>query len=307
MRVVQDAGRRRREKIRQRVVADGFVRIETLADEFQVSLMTIHRDLHELESRGWLRKVRGGATSRPSNLFHGDVMHRAATMSGAKQELAEVARSLLQPGQSVILDDSTTVHHVVASLPSLTPLTVITNSLAVAGAVAQEPDIDLIVLGGSYFPAYDAFLGMQTVNAVKALRADVLLMSTTAVTNDRCFHQSQETVQVKRALMESAAYRVLLVDHTKFSKVGLHELAGLDDFDLVVVDSGTDDETAEHLAGLDVEVRIAEPLTETGPAERAMTGQPSPPSPARARDRAIASEPSSSIRSVSRRKRKAES
>lgn len=269
-------GRERRERIRRRVVSEGFVRIDTLADEFQVSAMTIHRDLHELESRGWLRKVRGGATSRPSTLFHGDVAHRASTMSDAKRELAQVARSILQPGQSVILDDSTTVLHVLEGLTAVAPLTVITNSLGAIRRLSPEPGIDLLALGGSYFRAYDAFLGMHTVSAVRSLRADVVLMSTTAVTHDRCFHQSQETVQVKRAFLESASYRVLMIDHTKFLKSGLHELARLEDFDLVVVDSETDAQVVEHLTGLDVEIRVAEPIAATGTGDAVPQGGAGP-------------------------------
>lgn len=255
-----DAGRRRREAIRERVASEGFVRIDALAEEFGVSVMTVHRDLQELESRGWLRKVRGGATGRPSEMFHGDVSHRAQTMSEAKRQLCRVARTILRPGQSVILDDSTTVLHAVEDIAAVAPLTVVTNSLAILRELAAEPNLDIVSLGGSYFRAYDAFLGIHTVNAVRALRVDVLLMSTTAVTNDRCFHQSQETVQVKRAFMESAGYRVLLVDHTKFSKSGLHELARIDEFDLVVVDAETDARIVDHLADLDVELRVAEPI-----------------------------------------------
>ena len=60
------APRDRREQIRLRVVDEGYVRIEALAESFGVSLMTIHRDLDELQTRGWLRKVRGGATAQPS-------------------------------------------------------------------------------------------------------------------------------------------------------------------------------------------------------------------------------------------------
>lgn len=271
------SARGRREQIRQRVIAEGFVHIDTLARAFDVSTMTIHRDLQQLESQGWLRKVRGGATSRPSTLFHGDVLHRSATMAAAKREITEAAGALLSPGKSVILDESTTVLHLLGKLPTYAPLTVITNSLTVITTVAREQGIDLIGLGGSFFPAYDAFLGMQTVDAIAALRADLLFMSTTAVTNDRCFHQSQETVQVKRAFMAAAAYKVLLVDHTKFTKVGLHELAPLTDFDLVVVDSQTSEDTVTQLRRLPVEVLVAAPLPADQPPEQATAGPPAGP------------------------------
>jgi len=77
-----DASRRhaspdlRREAVRRRVAELGYARVDQLAEEFGVSIMTVHRDLDELEARGFLRKVRGGATSAPMRTFHGDLAHR---------------------------------------------------------------------------------------------------------------------------------------------------------------------------------------------------------------------------------------
>lgn len=260
---VDGAGaRERRDHIRQRVVADGFVQIKELAEAYDVSVMTIHRDLDALQSKGWLRKVRGGATAQPSTMYHGDVHHRLQAMAEAKQELAEVAAELVSPGGSIMIDDSTTGLAVAELLASHGPLTVITNFLALVKRVAGEPGIDLIALGGAYYPAYDAFLGLRTCEAVRSLHADILFMSTTAITNGYCYHQSQETVAVKRALMDAADRRVLLIDHSKFTKNGLHRLAPLTDFDLVIVDAETPEHeiTSQRSAGVPLHVAGKDPL-----------------------------------------------
>lgn len=262
------APRDRREQIRQRVVGEGFVRIEDLAEAFSVSLMTIHRDLDALQTQGWLRKVRGGATAQPSSLHHGDVRHRAQTMVTAKEELAESALELVEPGQSIMVDESTTGLAVARLLPRKGPLTVITNFLWIIKLLADEPGVDLIALGGAYYPAYDAFLGFRTTEAIRSLRADTLFMSTTAVTNGFCYHQSQETVAVKRALMDSVDRRVLLIDHTKFSQTGLHQLAPLTAFDLVIVDPGISPEDLSRLQTQGVPLQVAgESSTESNAVE----------------------------------------
>ncbi len=241
------AARARRESIRARIVAEGFVRIEELVEDHSVSLMTIHRDLDVLQSQGWIRKVRGGATAVPSATFHGDVRHRMQLMWEAKQELARTAVKLVRPGQSVILDDSTTCLAVAHLLPQRGPITVISNFLAVINALAGEPNIDLITLGGAYYPAYDAHLGMHTREAIAALRADLLIMSTTAVTKGSCYQQSQETVTVERAMINAAERRILLLDHSKFQRRGVHQLAPVTAFDLVLVDRGTAAEDIDAL------------------------------------------------------------
>ncbi|MYT13117.1 transcriptional regulator, DeoR family [Streptomyces sp. SceaMP-e96] len=233
-----EAQEERRRRMRDTVIARGFVRTADLAEEFGVSLMTAHRDLDALQAQGWLRKVRGGATGLPSAQFHGSVAERMATMAQTKQQLARAAATLLVPGQTLLLDDSTTCLLLAHQLSGHTPLTVITNSLPALTTLAKEPGVALITPGGAYFPAYDAFMGPHTAEAVRAFRADVLFMSTTAVTNGRCYHTSPETVQVKRAMMESAGRRVLVADHTKFTKGGLYALAPLTDFDLLIVDDG---------------------------------------------------------------------
>ncbi|MDT0459328.1 DeoR/GlpR family DNA-binding transcription regulator [Streptomyces sp. DSM 41527] len=233
-----EAQEERRRRMRDTVIARGFVRTADLAEQFGISLMTAHRDLDALQAQGWLRKVRGGATGLPSAQFHGSVAERMATMAQTKQQLARAAATLLVPGQSVLLDDSTTCLLLAHQAAEHTPLTVITNSLPAITTLAKEPGISLITLGGAYFPAYDAFMGPHTAEAVRAFRADVLFLSTTAVTNGRCYHTSPETVQVKRAMMESADRRILVADHTKFTKGGLYALAPLTDFNLLIVDDG---------------------------------------------------------------------
>ncbi|MCW4354309.1 DeoR/GlpR family DNA-binding transcription regulator [Hoyosella sp. YIM 151337] len=226
----------RRDRIRERVIGEGFVRARDLAGEFGVSIMTIHRDLDTLQAQGWLRKVRGGATSLPSSVFHGNVSERMAAKSEIKQALAKAALDLVVPGQTIMVDESTTCLHLAQHLPERTPLTLITNFQPLITMHAGTPGITLIALGGEYFPAYEAFLGLYTAEGVAKVRADTLFMSTTAISRGRCYHQSQETVQVKRAMLQSASRRVLLVDHTKFRREGLYALTALTDFDLVIGD-----------------------------------------------------------------------
>ncbi|PZT70301.1 DeoR family transcriptional regulator [Streptomyces sp. SW4] len=246
----------RRRRLRELVTSKGFVRTADLAAQFGVSVMTVHRDLDALQAQGWLRKVRGGASSLPSTQFHGSVGERMTTMAQTKQRLARAAAGDLAPGQVVMLDDSTTCLSLTQHLAEQTPITVITNSLPAVTALAREPGVALIALGGTYFPAYDAFMGVHTAHSVESFRADVLFMSTTAVTGGRCYHMSPETVQVKRAMMASAARRVLIIDHTKFANQGLYALAPLTDFDLVVVDDAAPATEVRRLRDSGVRVRV---------------------------------------------------
>ncbi|MFD8284251.1 DeoR/GlpR family DNA-binding transcription regulator [Streptomyces solisilvae] len=251
-----DGQEERRGRLRELVTTKGFVRTSDLAAEFGVSVMTVHRDLDALQAQGWLRKVRGGASCLPSTQFHGSVGERMTTMAQTKQRLARAAAEELAPGQIVVIDDSTTCLGLTRHLPRHTPITVITNSLPAITALAGEPGVALVALGGTYFPAYDAFMGPHTAHSTAAFRADALFMSTTAVTAGRCYHMSPETVQVKQAMMAAAARRVLLVDHAKFVNQGLYALAPLTDFDLILVDDAAPTGEVRRLRELGGNVRI---------------------------------------------------
>lgn len=264
-----DGQRDRQQRIRERVAVEGFVRTNSLAEEFDVSLMTF-RDLDALQAQGLLRKVRGGATAPPSALIHGDVSQRMAATAETKQQLARAALELLTPGQIVILDESTTCLYLAQQLADRAPLTVISSFLPVIKLLADEPGIDLIALGGSYFPAYDAFLGLHTAEAARSFRADTLFMSATAITGGSCYHPSPEAIQVKHALMDCADRRVLLVDHTKFARQALYALAPLTRFDLVLVDDGLPEAELRSIRDLGVPVKTVQrwPADGTAPTGR---------------------------------------
>lgn len=247
----------RRERIGAIVLANESVSARDLASRFDVSLMTIHRDLDELERQGVLRKTRGGASPQPSSLFESNVRYRLATARAEKEALARYALTLIEPGQAILLDDATTTLALARLLPEIAPLTVITNYLATIQVLHEAPGIRLIALGGEYFPSHDSFTGIVCEGAIATLRADLFFMSTSAVSHGSAYHQEQEIVAVKRAMLRAASRRILLIDHAKLGKTALHQLAPLADFDLIVVDDGVDDAGIAALEAAKVTYAIA--------------------------------------------------
>lgn len=249
----------RQRAITEAVVAEGAVRIEALAERFGISLMTIHRDLDELESRGILRKTRGVATATSTSLVESSDVYRVSRQSREKEALAVAALEFIEPGQAVIFDDSTTVLRMARHLPAKAPLTVITNVMTLMSEVRGMKGITLLGLGGQYYNWCSAFMGPMTTAAVANLRADTFIMSTSAITNDMAFHQFLETIETKRAMFAAAGRRILLADHTKFERQALHALAPLKDFDTVIVDDATPAEHVDRMraGGIDVVVAAA--------------------------------------------------
>ncbi|MGA1803948.1 DeoR/GlpR family DNA-binding transcription regulator [Rhizobium sp. HT1-10] len=229
----------RRQSMTEAVMAEGSVRIEDLAERYGISLMTAHRDLDELVSRGILRKTRGIASAAPTSLIESSDVYRSSRQSVEKRALALAAMRFVEPGQAIFFDDSTTVLQMAQFLPSAVPLTVITNSLTLMNDLKGVRDLTLLGLGGQYYNWCNAFMGRMTTHEISQLRADTLFMSMSAITDDIVFHQFLEMVDTKRAMFDSASTRILLADNTKFDRRALHVFSPLTDFDIVIVDDGT--------------------------------------------------------------------
>jgi len=250
----------RRAAILEMVMAAGSVKIEDLPDAFGVSLMTVHRDLDALATQGLIRKTRGVATAMPSTLSEASTEYRARQNVADKYAVANAALQMIEPGQSVILDDSTTGLHLVSRLASRQPLTVITNFQSALDQLLNQPGLNVIALGGQYYPWCRAYMGSLTLDALRSIRADVFIMSTSAVTDGICFHQHHDTVLVKRAMFESARTRIAYLDHSKFERRALHALGPLSDFDTVIVDSGTSEDHIRSLRLDGVNVVVAQDI-----------------------------------------------
>ena len=247
----------RQHELTQYIVEHDSVSAADLAERFGVSLMTVHRDLAELEAQGVVRKYRGGVSAQPTSVFESNVAFRLRSSVREKHALARRALELVDAGMSVLLDDSTSALRVAEGLVHRSSLTVGTNFRPAIDLLSKAKDMRLFALGGEYSATHDSFLGVSCIEAVRSLHFDLLLCSTSAVTDGYAYHQEQEVVLLKRAMMESATRRVLLLDHTKLERTALHRVAPLSEFQLVLVDDGAPRELVDRLmsdSGTHVEV-----------------------------------------------------
>ncbi|MDR7301909.1 DeoR/GlpR family DNA-binding transcription regulator [Haloactinomyces albus] len=239
-------GARSREQRQQRIVDhvldQGSASAAELTELVGVSLMTVHRDLDELVRRGLLRKFHGGVSAQPSTVFEGSSEYRMGAQRSQKETIARTALTLVEPGGSILLDDSTSALAVARLLADIGPLTVATNYLPAIEVLKQLPEVHLICLGGNYSATHDSFLGLPCIEAVGALSVDMAFVSTSAMNATMTYHQEHELVQVKRAMLAAAETNVLLMDSSKMPRKALHRMAPLSDYDHLVVDDGADEE-----------------------------------------------------------------
>ncbi|GAA4615075.1 DeoR/GlpR family DNA-binding transcription regulator [Saccharopolyspora hordei] len=246
----------RQQKIIDHVVAQGFASAAELSELTGVSLMTVHRDLDDLVTRGLLRKYHGGVSAQPSTVFESSSDFRLHTHTREKDALAREALKFLTPGTSVMLDDSTTALALARLLPDVGPLTVVSNYRQVQETLRDVPDIRLIGLGGEYSRTHDSYLGLPCQEMINAFSVDIVFMSTSAMNARLTYHQEQEIVLVKRAMLASATTKVLMMDASKVARSALHQFAPVSAFDHVLLAGDLDPALVEEMRE-ETDVRLA--------------------------------------------------
>lgn len=230
--------------------------IKDLAEILKVSLMTIHRDLNTLQSKGLVRRVRGSVSAERSLVFESSYLFRSNQYVEEKRALAEAAVQHIEPGNAIIWDDSSTTYQICDYIESVTPVTVITNGLPVVSRLHAAPDVDLVCTGGKYHKSYNGFFGLTCEESIRTYHVDVALLSTTTVQGLSIYTADEQVVRVKRAMIDIAQKRILLADSSKFTFTALHYVADLSVFDLVLASKSTDAQYVDKMvsAGINLEL-----------------------------------------------------
>lgn len=257
----------RQSLIRDRVHSEGSVTVDQLVSLLGVSRMTVHRDLDVLEADAVLRKVRGGATALRSSLFESDFPFRLTSSVAAKDAIGRAAATFVDGGQAVICDESTTTMAALRAIEASESITVITNCFPMMQYVNESTKHRLIGLGGDYVRRYQAFLGIVCEQAITNVYADVLLASCSAVRGSSTYHQDQQIVAVKRAMIKSAPTRLLLLDSSKVGVGALYHLGEIGDFTHLITDDRTPETLLDQARESGLEVVVAPVLEDPAPAQ----------------------------------------
>lgn len=242
----------RHELILRILRTDGPATVEDLAERLSTSQATIRRDLVQLDEDGLLRRVYGGAV--PLDDRDDPFLDVAAVRTAEKDAIAARCADLIKDDETVLIDIGTTAHRVARRLRGRS-LTVITSSLAVVEELEDEPDIQLMVLGGMLWRNYRSLVGFMTEDNIRQIHADRLILGTSGVRPDgQVMDTTVIEVPVKRAMLSVSDQVILVADVGKFPGTGMAKVCGPADLDVVVTNAPADPATAAALREADVEV-----------------------------------------------------
>ncbi len=198
---------------------------------------TIRRDLKELQAQGLVRKTHGGALRRtpPPTPYESRVQHATKF----KTAIGRAAASLVEDGESILIDSGTTALALAHSLGSARGR-VVTNSLEVAKVISQLPQYELILIGGRWDPLHQ-FVGAAAVEQLSRYRVDKVFLGIAALDAKMGLTApSDEEAAVKCAMIQAAREVIGLADHTKVGEVAFAHVAPPSVFDVLVTDEVAD-------------------------------------------------------------------
>ena len=257
----------RQQHIEGKLAGAGRVAVIDLARTLDVSSETVRRDLDQLEARGVLRRVHGGAVSA-ARVSRGEesVAQRTDRNSDAKERIARAAMALIPPTfiGAISIDSGTTTSRLAQHLVNWSPessaasLTVITHSISIASIVSENPHIDVQIIGGRLRGLTGAAVGSTTLDQLAGIRPDISFLGANGVHADFGFSTPDpDEAAVKSALTRGSRRAIALVDASKLGIETLMSFASLTDIDTIITDHSPDAELTLALERADVETVIA--------------------------------------------------
>ncbi len=243
----------RQKKIYQIIQGQKKVLVAELAKSFNLTEASIRLDLKSLEDMDYIKRFHGGARLVQPSTYN----IRIATNQQVKRKIASRAISYIEPRETLFLDSGTTVLMLAQALIEFDDLTIVTNSIPIATQIGREQNNSVVLAGGSFnyaeqcceglmtekfldnFSASKAFIGADSVDVHKGLFSNGISMFGYV---QKIIHHSKETI--------------LLVDSSKFSKVGAIKICDLQSVDIIITDDHLPDSVREGLARMGIHVDI---------------------------------------------------
>ena len=250
----------RRSEIVRQAESKGKVVVEELARQLNVSQVTIRNDLNVLNNRGLVVRSRGGAVASTRLTFELSVQEKYLDNFPRKRRLGRaVAKLICGNTRNLVLDSGTTTEEVAVCLREHSNLTVMTNGLNVATALAPAEGIKVLLTGGHLRKKSMSFYGKHAEESLRYLHFDKCILGADGIDPGIGIttHFDQEA-SLNRIMCRMADEIILVADSSKFGKRGSHIICGLSDINTLVTDAGIPGQMAQALAEAGVDVLLVD-------------------------------------------------
>lgn len=243
--------------ILSRLQEHGEVRTTALAEAFDVSEMTIRRDLGLLVQRGLVNRVHGGAVLEDRELGYEERSRRRRT---AKRAIGMRAAALVRSGQTLFLDSGSTAMEVARALILRTrgsrfEVRIVTHATNVATALATRPSLRVHQIGGEVYQNMFSAVGPEALEQLNRLYFDICFLGVNGATvADGWTNSNQIEVPIKQAVIKRSHTPYVIADSSKWGYTAFARIAALSDVRGWITDAQFSEAAEEELSGLSVDM-----------------------------------------------------
>jgi DeoR family transcriptional regulator, aga operon transcriptional repressor len=247
----------RQRKILKVVESTGKVEVDELAKDLHVSVMTVRRDLTELDELGLIERVHGGALLPHDN--QGDeeppVMERSKEKDEIKESIGRIVAGMIKDGEKIFLGSGSTTVAVAAALLRHRNLTVITNAINIANTLIAAPQINVAVVGGFLRRSELSLIGHIAENALQGLHVDKVIIGIRGIdpvkglTND-----NMEELITDQAILNISKNVIIVADHSKFGHVAAIRTAPITTATKIVTNIGGPKDILQTLRQMGIQI-----------------------------------------------------
>ncbi|HTW80958.1 MAG TPA: DeoR/GlpR family DNA-binding transcription regulator [Terracidiphilus sp.] len=238
----------------------GSVVVEDLAERFKVSVVTIRRDLDQLEQRGLLRRTHGGAVSIEPLFYEPfkkdrSFLEQMERQANEKRRIGRAAAALISPGETIAITPGTTTAEVIRGLPLNSRITVVTNTANIAMELSKRKDVNVFVTGGHLHGEWFSLVGPTAIRSLENMIIHTMFVGADGIDAEwglSCF--SSDEAELNAAMVRHARRHIAVVDHTKLGVVADWRICEAGKLKKLITDTGATDEMVAPFRNLGIEV-----------------------------------------------------
>jgi DeoR family transcriptional regulator, galactitol utilization operon repressor len=227
--------------------------VTRMSEATGVSTVTVRGDLARLEGLGLIVRSRGGA----SPAFHPEILKRQRHRSDEKHRIARRAAALVTDGDTIMIEAGTTTALIARYLVGKRDVRVVTNSALVIPHARVNPALQLVVLGGTFRPETEAFVGPVALAGLESFHVRLAFVGTDGFTIENGLSSYfPEAAAVLKRMVERADRTVLVADSSKWGRTGFVTITPIASVGTLITDAGLDEDARRRLREAGVEVDI---------------------------------------------------
>lgn len=248
---------KRKQKILDLLKANGSVKVTELSGILDISEVTVRNYLSDLEKKGLLSRIHGGAISSYKPYYSMNMAQRLETNNTEKVDIANKVAAMIEPNDTIMLNSGTTTLLTFRKFPYEYNLNIVTNSIAIALEASSNPNYNVILVGGTLNTKYQFSFGADAVSQLRNYHADKFILSVDGIDTENGFttYYDKES-EIDRVMIEQSDKCIVVADFSKFNRSAFVKISDLSSAECIVTNASIDKETLKTLSEAGAKIYI---------------------------------------------------